>query len=72
MMNLLGDPSLVFEYVPNLGVCATVPPETMQGTEQKILIGGLAWTPQCKCSLASVILYEMAHAAFQNYGRGGA
>lgn len=71
MMAFLSDPSLVFEYVPNLGICATVTPETMAGQEQRILVGALAWTPQCKCPLASVILHEMAHAAFQDHGEAG-
>jgi hypothetical protein len=55
----------------SLPVCATVSDETMIGTEQRIIIGAAMWTPACKCSLASVILHEMTHAAFMDRGEAG-
>lgn len=70
MMQFLSDPSLVFEYDP-VKVCATVSEQTMQGIEKKIIVGAPMWTPACKCSLASVILHEMAHAAFSDAGDAG-
>lgn len=76
LMNFLSLPNLVFEYDSSLATCAQVPTESIDpnlgpDSERRIIIGAGMWTPRCQCPLASVILHEMAHAAFLDAGETG-